>query len=102
MLETPAELAADLGLRIRACRTALGWTQAVAADRAGVSYRTWRRLESEGKASIDDLIRAAIALRVEHTLEALFPPPAATNLDSLLAQQRDPPGRSSGIRATRT
>lgn len=99
MLETPSELAVGLGLRIRACRMALGWTQAVAAERAGVSYRTWRRLESEGKASIDDLIRAAIALRVEHTLDALFPPPAATSLDSLLAQQRDPPRRARPVRA---
>jgi transcriptional regulator with XRE-family HTH domain len=98
MLETPAELAVDLGQRVRACRAALGWTQAESAERAGVSYRTWRRLEAEGKASIDDLIRAAIALRVEHTLQALFPQPAATDLDSFLAQQRGTARRARGVR----
>jgi transcriptional regulator with XRE-family HTH domain len=88
MLETPVELAAALGKRIRACRNALGWTQVAAAERAGISYRTWRRLEAEGKASIDDLIRAAIALRCDQTLGELFPPPVATSMDSLLEQQR--------------
>ena len=89
MLETPVEMAVDLGKRVRACRDAFGWTQAAAAERAGISYRTWRRLETEGKASIDDLIRAAIALRCEHMLKALFPPPFANNMDSLLERQRD-------------
>jgi transcriptional regulator with XRE-family HTH domain len=81
-------MAIDLGKRIRACRDALGWTQAAAAERAGVSYRTWRRLETQGTASIDDLIRAAVALRCEQTLKALFPPPAANDMDSLLKRQR--------------
>ena len=94
MLETPGELAIDLGRRVRACRGALGWTQVAAAERAGISYRTWRRLETEGKASVDDLIRAAIALRCEHTLEALFPPPAANSMDRLLEMQRGAARRS--------
>lgn len=94
MLETPSEIAIDLGKRVRACRAALGWTQIGAAERAGISYRTWRRLETEGKASIDDLIRAAIALRCEHTLKALFPPPAAHSMDSLLEMQRGAAKRS--------
>ena len=88
MLQTPIEMAIDLGKRIRACRDARGWTQAAAAERAGVSYRTWRRMETQGKASIDDLIRAAIALGCEHSLEALFPAPAAHSMDSLLERQR--------------
>ena len=37
---------------------------------------------------VDDLVRAAIALRCEHTLKALFPPPAANSMDSLLEMQR--------------
>ena len=94
MLETPTEIAIDLGKRVRACRDALGWTQVAAAERAGVSYRTWRRLETEGKASIDDLIRAAVALRCEHTLKALFPPPAANSMDGLLEMQRGAAKRS--------
>lgn len=88
MIETPRELAFALGQRIKARRLAMGFTQADAAARAGVAYRTWRRLESEGKASIEDLVRAAIALRCERDLAALFPEPAATSMDALRQQQR--------------
>lgn len=88
MLKTPLELAASLGQRIKARRLAMSYTQADAAARAGVAYRTWRRLESDGKASIEDLVRAAIALRCERDLGVLFPEPAATSMDALLQQQR--------------
>jgi len=93
MLKTAPELASDLGARIRGRRLGLGWSQTEAAIRAGVAYRTWRRLESEGKASIDDLIRAALALRCEQGLEALFPEPAAKSMDELLARQAVPRAR---------
>lgn len=88
MLYTPLELAITIGHRIRARRKAMGLTQADSATRAGVSYRTWRRMEAEGKASIDDLVRAALVLRCEDALMDLFPPPAAANMDALLRDQR--------------
>lgn len=93
MLHTPVELAAMIGDHIRARRRALGLTQADSAGRAGVSYRTWRRMEAEGKASIDDLVRAAVALRCEDALTALFPPPAAASMDALLRGQARGQGR---------
>ncbi|MDJ0278187.1 helix-turn-helix transcriptional regulator [Sphingomonas sp. 2R-10] len=88
MLYTPTELAAQIGERIRDRRKALGWTQADSATRAGVSYRTWRRMEREGKASIDDLVRAAVVLRCEDTLTALFPMPVAGTMEALLRSQQ--------------
>ena len=90
---TPEELTQELGLRIKARRLRLGWSQADTSARAGVAYRTWRRLENEGKASIEDLVRAAIALRCEQDLTALFPEPAASNMDDLLARQQATPKR---------
>ncbi|WP_230772209.1 helix-turn-helix domain-containing protein [Sphingomonas sp. Leaf4] len=87
MLHTPTELAMTIGAAIRARRKAMGWTQVESARRAGVAHRTWRRMETEGRASIDDLVRAALALRCEDTLAALFPLPAATSIDALLRQQ---------------
>lgn len=88
MLYTPTELATAIGDRIRARRKAMGLTQADSASRAGVSYRTWRRMEGEGKASIDDLVRAALVLRCEDGVTALFPLPAAASMDALLRDQR--------------
>lgn len=88
MFETPVEIAQSIGTRIRARRLALGLSQVEAAARAGVAYRTWRRLEAEGRASIDDLVRASIALRCEQNLKALFPEPAASSMDALLERQQ--------------
>jgi transcriptional regulator with XRE-family HTH domain len=87
VLHTPAEILHDLAARIKARRVALGWPQLEAAKRAGVAYRTWRRLETEGQASLEDMVKAAVALRCEDALSALFPLPAASSLDALLAQQ---------------
>lgn len=87
MFETPPEIARAIGASIRARRLGFGWGQAEAAERAGVSYRTWRRMETEGKASIDDLVRAAVALRCEQDLKAMFKEPVATSMDALLKQQ---------------
>lgn len=87
MFKTPTEIASALGQRIRTRRLGFDWTQMDAAKRAGVSYATWRRIEADGKASIEDLVKAAVALRCERELEMLFPPVAAASMDQLLAQQ---------------
>ena len=99
MLKTSSELVQDLADRVRVRRLALDISQQEAARRSGVAYRTWRRLETEGTASIEDLIKAAIALRCDEALEALFPAPSASSLDDLLRRQADllgglPAGRS--------
>jgi transcriptional regulator with XRE-family HTH domain len=88
MLFSPSELTERLGRRIRERRLQLKLTQRESAERAGVAYRTWSRLESEGKASIEDLVRAAIALRCEQDLESLFPEPPAHSMNDLLDRQR--------------
>lgn len=87
MLKTSSELVQDLASRIRVRRLAMDLSQQDAALRSGIAYRTWRRLETEGKASIEDLIKAALALRCEEALEGLFGAPSATNLDALLKRQ---------------
>ncbi len=88
MLKTSPEILSDLGGSIRARRIGMRLTQQEAAARAGVAYRTWRRLETAGGASIEDLVKAALALRCEDGLDQLFPPVAAASLDALLASQK--------------
>lgn len=85
---TIPEMITDLGQKIRVRRVLLGLTQADAAERSGVSYRTWRRMEQNGQASIEDLAKAAIALRCEDGLAKLFPAPAAASMDELLQHQK--------------
>ena len=105
MLITLQDQLTSLGKRIKARRLALDLTQQAAAAKAGVAHRTWRRMETEGRASIEDLVRAAIALRCDEGIAALFPQVPATSMDELLAQQRQAAkrqrqrasGRSRGI-----
>ncbi|UTP40547.1 hypothetical protein M9M90_05010 [Phenylobacterium sp. LH3H17] len=87
----------ELAQHIKARRVALGWAQVEAAQRAGVACRTWRRLQTEGQASLQDLVKAAVALRCEDGLKALLPPPAASSLHALLAEQAA--GAASGAGA---
>ncbi|OYY88292.1 MAG: DNA-binding protein [Sphingomonas sp. 28-66-16] len=102
MLLTLQDQLTSLGKRIKARRLTLDLTQQAAAAKAGVAHRTWRRMEAEGRASIEDLVRAAIALRCDEGIVALFPEIAATSMDELLAQQRQtakpPRKRASGAR----
>jgi transcriptional regulator with XRE-family HTH domain len=99
MLKTSPELIQDIADRIRVRRLALDLSQQEAAQRSGVAYRTWRRLETEGKASIEYLVKAAIALRCEEALEGLFPAPVATSLDDLLKREAKGAGVASPRRS---
>ncbi len=101
-MDTPiADLLTQTGRQIRARRLALNLTQAEAAAKSGVAYRTWRRMETDGCASIEDLIRAAIALRCEQGLSALFPKPAASSMDELLKAQQAAAKRTQRQKAQR-
>jgi transcriptional regulator with XRE-family HTH domain len=88
MTASVSHLLSTIGQHIRTRRLALNLTQADAAGRAGVAYRTWRRMEKDGSASIENLVRAAIALRCEEALAELFPEPAANSMDELLKRQK--------------
>ncbi len=87
MLKTPAELQHDLAVAIRTRRVLQGWSQVQASARAGIPLRTWKRLEAQGTGHIENLINAAIALRCEDGIAKLFPAPAASSIDELLARQ---------------
>lgn len=89
MLLTTNEILSDLGRAVRLRRIAQGLTQEEASRRAGLGLRTWRRLESDGHATLETLVNAAVVLRCEQTLTALFPLPAANSLDDLLKRQAD-------------
>ena len=87
MLKTAEELLQELGRTVRDRRVAQGLSQLEISKRSGVPLRTWKRLEGQGEGSLRHLIQAAIALRCEENLALLFPAPAATSMDELLARQ---------------
>jgi transcriptional regulator with XRE-family HTH domain len=103
MLKTAQEVMADLGAAIRARRITRNWSQSEAAGRAGMGVRTWRRMEASGHATVENLIKAAVALGCEEKFAGLFPAPAARSMDELLDQQRrvaEPRRRVRAIKRT--
>ena len=101
MLKTEDELLRELGRSVRDRRIAQGLSQLEVSERSGVPLRTWKRLEGEGQGSIRHLIQAAIALRSEDNLALLFPAPAASSMDELLARQAAKAAPKRRLRAPR-
>ncbi len=86
-LTSYAETLRALGERARTIRLGLNHTQRELSHHAGVGLATVRRFEATGRASIDNVLRLATALRVDGAFEQLFKRPAFTSIDDALAAQ---------------
>jgi transcriptional regulator with XRE-family HTH domain len=75
-----------LGGRARRLRQIRNLRQHELATRAGVGLMTVVRFEKKGRASIENMLRIAVALGVEGAFEALFVPPRFLTLDEALAR----------------
>jgi len=71
-LATADEIGEELGQRLKKARQAQGLQQVELALRAGISRNTLLALESHGKASMNTLIRVAIALGQPEHLQSVF------------------------------
>lgn len=77
---------ADLGRRARALRILRDLPQRELARRAGVGEATVKRFERSGRASVENMLRLAVALGVEEGFDRLFELPKYRTLDEALAQ----------------
>ncbi len=69
---TPEEVRRELGTRLKAQRLAQGIAQEELGARAGVSIGTVKNLENKGQASLESLLRIAMALGLADHFQALF------------------------------
>ena len=72
ILSTPDEVLHALGVRLREQRLAQSVTQRELAQMAGLSLGALRNLETDGRCSLETLIRAAQALGLLEELDDLF------------------------------
>ena len=86
--KSPDEIAAGLGDRLRALRLAADLTQAVVADKAGVSERSLRDLEAGQGSTVQTLVRVLKALGADDVIDALAPRPAVSPLQLLKHKSR--------------
>ena len=70
--QNPVWIAGELGRRLRKARLAAGWTQEELAERSGISLSSLKRLESQGKGTIDRLLQVAASLNLLEEVAGLF------------------------------
>jgi len=95
MLGSPPDICHLLAGRIKAARLAADLSQMGLAERAGVSYGTLKRFETKGAASLEVVVRLALALRLEGGFDGLFTLPKFTSIDEVLST---PPRRRRGMK----
>ncbi len=74
-----------IAVRAKAARLAANLSQQGLAERSGVPLGTLKRFERAGAASIEVVVRIALALRMENGFETLFAPPRFASIDEVLA-----------------
>lgn len=84
-LLSPAELAAELGQRVRRERLRQNLTQRTLAARAGVSRVTVTRMEADGTATLTSFLAVMSALRRAGDLSEILEPPPAVTIDEFIA-----------------
>lgn len=72
ILALPAEIQQALGARLRAQRLAQDLSQRDLARMAGLSLGALRKLEQDGRCSLETLVRVVQALGLVEELEGLF------------------------------
>ena len=72
LLATPAEIAAELGSRLKAARLTQGISQADLARMAGASRAAVTSLENRGTSTLETFLRVVAALGLVDELQQLF------------------------------
>lgn len=77
-----------IGERARQLRLLRKLRQSELAARAGIGVATVHRFEKTGTASLENVLRIAVALSAEAMFDKLFEPPAYASLDDALARPK--------------
>lgn len=92
LFNTPEELQAVLGERLRRLRLDRNFDQRTAAEKAGVSERALRNLEAGRGSTVETLLRVLKALEYLQGIDILAPETSINPLD--LLRQRKAPQRA--------
>lgn len=75
-LFSESTLLEELGQRLKAHRLRRNLLQKELADRAGISVSALKKLENDGKVTLENFVKVVFALRLEKEMMNLFVPPA--------------------------
>jgi transcriptional regulator with XRE-family HTH domain len=83
-LLSPPEICEAMASRLRETRLLANLSQKGLAERAGVSLGTLKRFEHTGQASLEAVVRLAVALGVEDQFENVFRLPKYKSIDEVI------------------
>lgn len=92
---------ADLGEQLERNRLLQNIPQTELAQKAGISTRTLRRLESGEGGTLDSFIRLLIALNIDANLSMLIPGPTIRPMERVRKTKKERM-RASGVRKSHT
>lgn len=87
-LQTSREISVSLAERIKALRLEHDWTQQELAERAGITFATYRAFERTGRISLERLVKIATVLDALAGFDQLFAPPPARSLAELVVRSQ--------------
>ena len=86
--ETPVSVAKAVAERAKQRRTAMRFTQAELAQKAGLPLSTYRRFEQQGQIAFSGLLQIAFALDSMGDFNSLFASQSWATMDDMLAQTK--------------
>jgi transcriptional regulator with XRE-family HTH domain len=101
-LFSESEMIAELGLRLKAYRLKRNMLQKELADNAGISVSALKKLENNGKVTLENFMKVVFALRLEREMMNLFAPPALSiaQVEALNAPGRQRATKRSSKKST--
>ena len=87
--KTAPQIADAVAKRIQKRRKERHFTQSELAERAGVSFASYKRFEQKHEIAFDSLIKIAIALGLENDFDKLFATPQFSSIEELIASEKN-------------
>ena len=84
ILDTPADIAQKLAVRLKSIRKRKKITQKTLAVRSNVSYATLRKFEQTGQISLESLIKLCMELGVIGEIKDLFTKPIYSSIEEVI------------------
>ena len=87
--KTAPQIAEAVAERVRKRRKERHLTQAELAERAGMSFASYKRFEQKHEIAFDSLVKIAIALGCEKDFDALFATPFFSSIEELIDSEKN-------------
>ena len=86
--KTASQISSEIANRVRSRRKEKKLTQSELAEKAGVSFASYKRFEQKHEIALDSLIKIALALDSEDDFDTLFSRREFSSIQELIASEK--------------